>query len=421
MKGSKEGFYGWIALGAAALSLFMNGGAGYTFSAFLPVLHAEFGWPVGEISIAVSLAMGIMTLMAPVAGFFVGKFGVRLAVFAGNLLVAVSFFMLAVLQRQWQLHVAYAILGLGGGIGGIVAVGTLASSWFIEKAPLAMAINVAAMGLGGLALAPLSTALIQAAGWRQTYTVLGGAILLLAAIVPGIVIRNKPEELGQKPDGRATSSTGSDKGGGPAGMKRTAVDFTIKEAMGTSAFWFLCLYACMPLFIMMFIMAHQINFLTKAVGLSNDVAGLALGLVSGTSILGTLGMGVLALKFDVKRLTILATGLIVVSMIVGSVTTSAVLAFVYSILFGIGMGATMVSLMSLTAAYFGRTHFSKILGISMLFSLLSVLGAPVGGFIYDATKGYGLAFVVAISAGILGLLLLLLLRPPVHLSLKTGK
>jgi MFS family permease len=417
MNGKKEGFYGWVALGTGALSLFMSGGSGYTFSAFLPVLNGEFGWPVGEISIALSLAMGLMTLSAPAAGFFVGRFGARAAIVLGNLLIAAAFFMLAFHTKQWQLHTGYAILGIGAGIGSVIPTGTIASSWFIRKTALAMSVNVAAMGVGGLILAPLSVGLIHMAGWRQTYLVLAGLTLLLGAILPGLFVRNRPEDLGQVPDG-PVAALGAREPWHSSGIQGESANFTLKQATRTSAFWFLCLYGSIPIFIMMFLMAHQINFLTRGIGLSNETAGLAMGLVSGTSVLGTLGMGMLSLKIDMKRLTLLATGLVILSMVLGAVTRSAPLAFTYSILCGIGMGATMVTLMSLIPAYFGRAHFSKILGVSMLFGLLSTLGAPIGGYIYDVTKSYNLAFLVGIGVGFIGLILMLLVRKPLHPSMK---
>lgn len=420
MKGVKKGFYGWIALGAASLSLFFSAGSNYTFSAFLPALNNQFGWPVGEISIAMTLLMGLVTLFAPVAGFFVARFGTRASITIGNLLIAAGFLMLAFHGKQWQLYMGYTILGIGGGLCGIVACGTVASNWFIKKAPLAMGINVSAQGVGGLVLAPLSAMLIQAAGWRLTYMVLSGLLLLFGAILPGFIIRNKPENLGQVPDGVA-SPDDPHESDDPSHIQGTPVDFTFKQAMGTSAFWILCLYACMPLFIMIFLMAHQINFLTKGIGLSNETAGLAMGLVSGAMVLGTLGMGVLALKIDVKRLTLVATSLILLSMALAFMTRSAPLAFTYSILFGIGLGSAMVSFMSLTSAYFGRTAFSKILGMSMLFTLLSTLGAPVGGYIYEATNSYELAFIVGITGSLISFILILLLRPPVHPSMKAMK
>jgi MFS family permease len=419
MKYKNEKFYGWTALSGGALSVFIAGGAGYTFSAFLPALNKEFGWRAGEISMALFLASVLMTLAGPGAGLFIKRFGARLAVILGNALITIAFFMLAFHQRQWQLHVAYSILGIGSGIGGIIAAGTIATSWFLKKTPLAMAVNMGAMGIGGLIFAPATAVLIQAMSWRQTYMVLGAVTLLVGAIVPGILVRNKPEDLGQVPDGIAMAQT-TEQASVQHSSSQTSADFTLKQAARTSAFWLLGLYSWTPFFIMVFLMAHQINFL-KGVGLSSETAGLALGVVSATSVFGTLITGVLGLRFDVRKLTVVAMVLVILSMIISLATHSAALAFIYSAIFGVALGATMVSLMSLMPAYFGRAHFSTIIGACGLFVLFSGFGAPIGGFIFDATKSYNLAFLVNVGIGLLGLIFLLLVRPPVHPSMKTAK
>jgi MFS transporter, OFA family, oxalate/formate antiporter len=421
VKSKNEKFYGWIALSAAALAMFNAGGAGYTFSAFLPALNGEFGWSVGEISIALSLAMALMTLTGPLAGFMVGKFGARISIVLGNALIAGSFAMLVFHNSKWQLFMAYAILGIGSGLGSVIAAGTIASSWFVKKIPLAMSVNMGAMGLGGLVLVPASAVLIHTVGWRQTYIVLSIVAAILGVILPGLLIRNKPEDLGQFPDGIHVSPKTVEGATGPSEIHRKSEDFTLKEAMRTSAFWLLCFYSCTPFFVMMFLMGHQINFLTKNIGLSIETAGLAMGLISASSVIGTLGLGVLGLKYDVKKLTVAAMGLIILSMFLGSATHSATMAFTYSVIFGVGLGGTMVSLISLIPAYFGRAHFPKITGISGLFILLSSLGAPVGGYLYDATKNYYIAFMVCIGVSVIGLILILLVRPPVHPSLKAAK
>jgi len=53
--------------------------------------------------------------------------------------------------------------------------------------------------------------LINHVGWRQTYLVFSAVILVLGVIIPSIIIRNRPEDLGQAPDGIAgTDSAGPD-------------------------------------------------------------------------------------------------------------------------------------------------------------------------------------------------------------------
>ena len=85
---------------------------------------------------------------------------------------------------------------------GPLASTTVVAKWFDRQR--GRAIGIASMGppTGGFLLSLLAGALIQAASWRVTLLVYAAAHL---AIVPFIyaVVRNRPEDLGQQPDGEA--------------------------------------------------------------------------------------------------------------------------------------------------------------------------------------------------------------------------
>ena len=66
----------------------------------------------------------------------------------GNLLVVLTLVYLAFISRLWQLQAAYAVMGLGAGIGGPIAASTLTSNWFIKKIPLAMSIVTGSGAIG---------------------------------------------------------------------------------------------------------------------------------------------------------------------------------------------------------------------------------------------------------------------------------
>jgi hypothetical protein len=71
--------------------------------------------------------------------------------------------------------------------------------------------------------------------------------------------------------------------------------------------------------------------------------------------------------------------------------------------------------------YFGRTEFPKIMGFTMPFSI--IFGAcltPVAGYIREAAESYIPAFQLSIAMLVLGLILIIFARPPVHPSLKTS-
>jgi len=85
----------------------------------------------------------------------------------------------------------------------------------------------------------------------------------------------------------------------------------------------------------------------------------------------------------------------------------------YSILTGIGFGGMIVLMPNLLGAYFGRTHYSRIVGwITPLITLACAASPVIAGFLYDITGKYFLSFLLAAALIFTGAILILLSRPP---------
>lgn len=106
-----------------------------------------------------------------------------------------------------------------------------------------MSIIMAAGGMGSLIMITVIVVIIGSVGWRSTYMALFAIVLLFGVIVPGLLIRNKPEELGQIPDGVAASEPG--KVVSSALLRKpykAPVDFTGREAMRTGSLWLIMVF-----------------------------------------------------------------------------------------------------------------------------------------------------------------------------------
>ena len=375
---AKDRFFGWTALTGASVVLFLLlGGVLYSFGVFMPFVCNACGWSRGALSGASAMMMIVSMLAAPLAGWFVGKFGPRLAIAAGNSACAAGLFLMAVHSRLWQAYVAYGVLvGVGVCVGGMIPATTVANNWFVKKAPLAMSITMAAGGLGGLTLMPVLMSLITGVGWRSTYLVLAGVCLLTGVLIPALFIRNKPEDLGQVPDG-VPGSREADPFPGQPGNEVASADFTVGEALKTGTFWLLTGFINTFMFLMGLIVTHQVAFLVD-MGISSGSAAAVMGLFAAMSTVGTLAVGFLSLKVKVKLLASFSAALVSVGMVILLLTETLPLAFVYTSLLGLGMGAALVSSLSLLSAYFGRSHYARIMGISMVFSIVAVLGGAYG-------------------------------------------
>ena len=89
----KEFNYGSIAAASASALALMAGASVIvhsTFGVFLPSLTKEFGWSRAEISTGLTVWSWVQALMIPVIGRLMDKFGVRVFMLGGLLLLAAT-------------------------------------------------------------------------------------------------------------------------------------------------------------------------------------------------------------------------------------------------------------------------------------------------------------------------------------------
>ena len=86
--------------------------------------------------------------------------------------------------------------------------------------------------------------------------------------------------------------------------------------------------------------------------------------------------------------------------------------YLFALAFGIGLGGTGTSESPLIARLFGLSSHGLIYGVAALsWTLGSAVGPIVTGYMFDVIGNYQLAFLVAGVVAVLGLGLLIILRP----------
>ena len=87
--------------------------------------------------------------------------------------------------------------------------------------------------------------------------------------------------------------------------------------------------------------------------------------------------------------------------------------YAFALFFGLAFGGCMVVFSLLLVEVFGVELFSRIMGIMGIpFMLGMALGPLVGGYVYDQTGTYNLAFVIMLLMFAVCAALLLLVREP---------
>jgi predicted MFS family arabinose efflux permease len=225
------------------------------------------------------------------------------------------------------------------------------------------------------------------AGWRTTYVVIAGLILVIALPLCLWVVRDSPESVGLTADGTPPV----------AGALTGAVErVSAGEALRTLAFWQLAgsFFTCG--FSMSLLSSHGIPMLTDH-GYSPMFASWALGVLGGSSIGFTVMLG--ALSDRLGRRPVLASiyagrVLIFAGFFLIRDNPTAILAV--AVLGGITMAGTGSMTSALTADIYGRFSVSSVFGLIFLVHQTgSALGSWLAGVLFEMTGGYGPAYAVA--------------------------
>ncbi|MBN1569347.1 MAG: MFS transporter [Acidobacteria bacterium] len=419
---SKDGFYGWTNL---AVLFFFNVAMMpmmMAFAFFLPFWVKEFGWSRGLASGAQTVSIILSGIAAPMVAIFIMKQGTKRAIVIGNILSVAGLLMLAFQKHIWELYLGVGVfLGLGVSIGGMLAMMTVINNWFVMKRPLALSISMASMGFSGVIVQPSMMALIDSVGWRSTYLILAAVAFLFCVVVPGLFLINKPEDLGQVPDGPVSEKSG---GMEPEALPhknvyKTPVEFTAREALRTRALWLLVAYGALQFFVMQGLFSHQIAFLFD-LGISSKKAGFIGGIFGAAMGVSQLGIGFLGLRFKMHSLAVgsMVLGLIGFSILLFADSMTLILA--YAVIYGISQGIGSIAMGNLFPDYFGRTEFPKIMGYTMPFNtFISSMGAPITGYIRDVSGSYIPAFKILLVLLAVSFFCILFAKPPKHPSLKS--
>jgi OFA family oxalate/formate antiporter-like MFS transporter len=262
--------------------------------------------------------------------------------------------------------------------------------------------------------------MINRFGWRITYLLIAVMIFVLLVILPSFLVVNKPEDLGQVPDG---TSADDKKGSSPnkQSLYGTPVDFTVGEAIRTSSFWYLTILATTFMFGVQGFMLHQVAFLID-IKISSTIASIIYGSFVGVSTAGRLMMGFLGIRYPTKPIAITAMLLLISGLTVLLWAKTLPIIILYNVLIGLGVGGTYVAIMNLIPLYFGKTHYPKIIGFALPFStIIGSIGSPLAGRIRDVSGSYRSAWELAILILAVGLVSLILARPPVHPSMRENR
>jgi MFS family permease len=102
-----------------------------------------------------------------------------------------------------------------------------------------------------------------------------------------------------------------------------------------------------------------------------------------------------------------------VGMLVAATIQTVSGAYLFAVLYGVGLGARIPLLTAIRGDYFGTKNFATIMGVSQVPMNFAMVGAPIAaGYLFDTMGSYTIPFLGLAIFNFLGAILVLIARKP---------
>jgi len=380
-------YHGWLVVAAAFLIATFGFGLGfYGPGIYLVALEARHGWPVAELSPAITAyyALGATLLFFCVGPLF-ERYGPRPVVAIGSLAMAGGVILLTAVTRSWQVYAAFAVMSVGWATMSGAAINIIVAPWFDQRRGSAVSWALNGASAGGIIAPPLSTFLIAWFGFVVALDALALSMLAILVPVVALVLRAKRAGEHDPPD------CASDGPGPPA-----AEPWRLAPILRSGSFVTISAAFALGLTAQVGFLTHQVAFLAPTLGAA--AAGWAVSLTTAAAVVGRIFAGRIADRVERRILAAANFAVQMSGMALLATASTPGMLWLGCTLFGLGLGNT-TSLPGLIVHHdFPAQHFARIVSLVVAINQFSfAFGPSILGQLYRVQGGYAAALLVCLA------------------------
>jgi OFA family oxalate/formate antiporter-like MFS transporter len=217
---AKPSAFRWAQLAFGIVCMVMIANLQYGWTLFVLPIDAKYHWGRAAIQVAFSIFVLTETWLVPVEGWFVDRFGPKLVVLIGGILVGIAWVMNAMADSLTVLYIAAALGGIGAGAVYGTCIGN-ALKWFPDRRGLCAGLTAAGFGAGSaLTIIPIQQ-VIAGQGYEAAFFYFGigqGLVVLVFSLLL------RAPHAGETPLGSAK-------------LRQSSRDYTPFEMIRSPIFW----------------------------------------------------------------------------------------------------------------------------------------------------------------------------------------
>jgi MFS family permease len=308
--------------------------------------------------------------------------GARKVILPGLAMVGLILFLAKTIGSQlWALYVFYCALGAVASATTTVPYALVVSRWFDRRRGLAIGLMMVGLGTGAIVMPMLAQRLIAAFGWRNAFALVGCAILVIPIPIVALLLRDRPAEMGLRPDGAIQNAAPAAAGGRPDGL-------TWDESRRTGTFWLM-----VAAFVLLAASVHacvvHMPELFADRGATPQTAAIASSVVGLALLVGRIGCGYFLDRYFGPYVALAVCGLSALGIALLWIGTAGLPALAAAFLVGLGMGSEVDIIAFLMSRYFGLRSLGTTIGFAFgAFVVGGGVGPLVMGLSFDRTGSY---------------------------------
>ena len=218
---AEGGYFRWMQLAIGIVCMAMIANLQYGWTLFVDPIDAKYHWGRAAIQTAFTLFVVTETWLVPVEAWFVDRYGPRLVIMFGGVMIAIAWMINANANSLALLYTGAIVGGIGAGAVYGTCVGN-ALKWFPDRRGLAAGATAAGFGAGAaLTVVPIAS-MIAKSGYESAFLTFGigqGVIVFILALFlrpPSVALPAKKKQLN---------------------LPQTRRDFTPPQVLRTPIFW----------------------------------------------------------------------------------------------------------------------------------------------------------------------------------------
>jgi MFS family permease len=397
-------FYGWWITVAALCTFGISTGLPYyNKDFFYDYFQKDHGWSISAITLGFPLAALLTLWVGPV---LIPRFSPRKLIVAGTGLTFLAFLGFSQMGNSlaWY-YFLWFVYTVGYIISGPIPHQIIMSHWFRKQRGLAMGFLYGGFGV----VAALSVKAVKEFRLRTPHfnyheaLLIIGLVMFVAWPIALFVLRDKPSEMGQFPDGDSAP---------PAEQKIEAK--TIKYLMGQWSFWLLLIGSLCSIGSIGAVNVHM-KLVFRDAGFPSQAALDAVWsdaqfVILCSSIVGRLLIGKLADVFPMKYVMTVTYFIVAAAIPLLLSVTPSTNPMVFAVTFGFAMGADYMLIPLMAARQFGVNSLARAMAVILPVNTIGQTWVPYGvSAMRDHFGNYHVAMGVVLGLAIVGAVAIMIL------------